>query len=118
MRWGKKETYKVDADGGHVVLREGVVCEAPDQRRLANTRISNDDDLEPIVTIGNQMRLVQCRVSRSHSIRVRVKAFMMNGNVLFIREGARNSALGADHREVISIFRLTKTRTHRICTKE
>lgn len=43
-------TYKVDADGAHVRVDKGVVCEAQHQTRLADARVADEQQLENVVT--------------------------------------------------------------------
>ena len=42
---------EVDPDGGDVVPREGVVCEADEEGALAHARVADDEQLEEVVVV-------------------------------------------------------------------
>mmetsp|Transcript_2244 Transcript_2244/g.6664 ORF Transcript_2244/g.6664 Transcript_2244/m.6664 type:complete len:231 (+) Transcript_2244:224-916(+) len=45
---------EIDADGGDVAVRVGIICEAEQQTRLADTGITDEEQLEQVVVFGVQ----------------------------------------------------------------
>ncbi|GAT27661.1 autophagy protein Apg9 [Aspergillus luchuensis] len=50
MRSERPDTYEVNSDGGDVALRVGIVGKTEEQARLSNTRVSDEEQLEEIIT--------------------------------------------------------------------
>lgn len=50
-------THEVDTDGGDVALSVGIIGKPEQQARLANTGISDEEQLEKVVVSGGGARL-------------------------------------------------------------
>jgi len=53
------DAYEVDADSGNVGLGVGVVGEPQEQARLADTGVTDEQELEEIVVSGGYVRSEQ-----------------------------------------------------------
>lgn len=53
------ETYEVDTDGGDVALSVGIIGEPEQQARLADTRVSDEEELEEVVVSDSGARLAR-----------------------------------------------------------
>lgn len=67
----KIPTYEVYSNGGDEGLCEGVVRKAKEERRLSDSRISNEEELEEVIT-GMKMKL-EIRESATYSTSIKAR---------------------------------------------